>query len=369
MAQHPSAAHDLLDVVGTIYDTAIDTRKWDTVLAKLAQVFAGNFAQVVHADRDSLKVNFVAVHAAEALSRSCTPTATGAAAVDDVRSGALATHRRNGLRRQEICRQLMHPMRPDQRLCVCFTDDAHRTFTGLGVMRAQTAQPFSRDESAALETMIPHMKRALAIRSRMATVAEERDSLSRAVDRLPLGIVLVSRPGRIVFANAAARDMAGDGLLLQGERVTAALQSDRIRLRAALAAAAEGCLSAAEVLTVTRTSGHRPLTLLVSPVAGHVGDGASTADRPVAAVYISDPERDCAGAVHVLRSLFALTSAEAEVVEMLVCGLDPMAIADRRGASASTVRQHLKSVFRKTATARQADLVKLVTTSTAWLRH
>jgi len=61
-----------------------------------------------------------------------------------------------------------------------------------------------------------------------------------------------------------------------------------------------------------------------------------------------------------LKDRFNLTPAEARVVVRLVTGESLRACAKALGIQYETVRAHLKSVFRKTRTHRQAELVLVV---------
>ena len=61
----------------------------------------------------------------------------------------------------------------------------------------------------------------------------------------------------------------------------------------------------------------------------------------------------------VLVELFGLTPAEADLVQALAADERLAAYAERRGRSLNTVKTHLKAVFAKTGTTRQAELVRL----------
>lgn len=69
-----------------------------------------------------------------------------------------------------------------------------------------------------------------------------------------------------------------------------------------------------------------------------------------------------------LIDLYQLSAAEADLTRDLIHGYDLRSIAQRRQVSEQTVRTQLKSVFRKTETARQAELVSLVLSGLAPLR-
>ncbi len=61
-----------------------------------------------------------------------------------------------------------------------------------------------------------------------------------------------------------------------------------------------------------------------------------------------------------MRRLYSLTGAEAELVKLLVEGASIRQAAERRGVATATARSQLKSVFSKTGTKRQGELVQLV---------
>ncbi len=61
-----------------------------------------------------------------------------------------------------------------------------------------------------------------------------------------------------------------------------------------------------------------------------------------------------------LTDMFSLTSAETDIVSALASGVTLQWIADTRGTSVDTVRSQLKSIFRKTGTSGQSDLVRLI---------
>lgn len=65
----------------------------------------------------------------------------------------------------------------------------------------------------------------------------------------------------------------------------------------------------------------------------------------------------------LLEALFDLTAAEARVASRLVGGQSVTAIARTCGVATSTVRSQVKSIFGKTGTRRQAEIVSLLATS------
>lgn len=60
-----------------------------------------------------------------------------------------------------------------------------------------------------------------------------------------------------------------------------------------------------------------------------------------------------------LGKLYALTAGEIRVVDAIMKS-GVQALADLLGLSQATVKTHLHNLFRKTGTARQSELVKLI---------
>ncbi|CAM5179980.1 hypothetical protein CDEF62S_04350 [Castellaniella defragrans] len=66
-----------------------------------------------------------------------------------------------------------------------------------------------------------------------------------------------------------------------------------------------------------------------------------------------------------LRALFKLSQREAELACALLDGLSLRETADRRGVGVTTLRSQLASLFVKTGTSRQGQLVALLARATA----
>ncbi|NUB03245.1 hypothetical protein GBZ48_28890 [Azospirillum melinis] len=77
-------------------------------------------------------------------------------------------------------------------------------------------------------------------------------------------------------------------------------------------------------------------------------------------VYIVDPAAVAPGLGRRLGALFGLTAVEAGLVADLLADLTPADIGEHRGVAISTVRSQLRSVFAKTGTTRQSELMNLV---------
>jgi DNA-binding CsgD family transcriptional regulator len=205
-----------------------------------------------------------------------------------------------------------------------------------------------------------HIKPVL--QSHIASSPSPRVGSKSTLDSLALGVILLSPQGRVVKMNRAAEQLlAEDGSLQVGpDGLLAERTTECARLKQ-LVAQATGASTAAElgpsgVLTVSRRH-DPPLQLLVTPVRGFDLDES----HPVRAiVFAGNPAHGGRPTNDTLRILFALTPAECRLAMLLADGHSLTAITEMIGVSRNTVKSQLSSIYAKTGTSRQAQLVRLL---------
>jgi DNA-binding CsgD family transcriptional regulator len=245
-------------------------------------------------------------------------------------------------------------------------------FALFGMVRAKSRGSYEARELKLLERAIPHLQRTMQILLRLGAL-EARQAAGEALwDLLPFGIFILDEAGRTLWANSAGERIAAanDGLAVRGGYLVAAAAEENAMLgrligEAALTATGQG-IAAGGALSLTRPSLRRPLAVLVTPF--RVARTAMQSRQPAVAVLVSDPEEKPQPAPELLAQLYGLTAREAELVTLLLDGLDLRDAAERLALSMNTVRTHLREVFHKTGTHRQSELVALVLRSVAALR-
>jgi DNA-binding NarL/FixJ family response regulator len=199
-----------------------------------------------------------------------------------------------------------------------------------------------------------------------------------ALDALSMGVLVVDAELRVLVANAAAEAMtAGADAALQLRRAAgtgrgaaaaattaeAGHRGDRAALAELVRATALGGRSGGAVRLRDATS-IPALAALVMPLPRRLSDapGAGmgrTADR--ALVLLRElAAAPAAPPVDLLRDLFGLTRAEAEVARALAGGATKRAVADARGLREATVRTQVRAVLDKTGAANLRDLERLL---------
>jgi DNA-binding CsgD family transcriptional regulator len=91
-------------------------------------------------------------------------------------------------------------------------------------------------------------------------------------------------------------------------------------------------------------------------------------DRVAAAVLVTDPDAQADRPPERLRRMYGLSAMEAEVASRLAKGMRLSEIAEEFEVTIHTVRGHLKQLFDKTRTHRQADLIRVLLAGPARLR-
>lgn len=180
------------------------------------------------------------------------------------------------------------------------------------------------------------------------------------LDKLDRGVVLLDARGRVLDANSlAARVLeAGDGIARRSGRFAFADAALDLRLSRMIAQRGSGVgVSGGTVAIAARVSrsGGASYRVVVTPVPR---DADERDVAFVALIYASDEQRDIS--TDVLRELYALTPAQAQVARSLFAGRSVEESAAALNLSLNTVRTHLKQIFTRCEVQSQAELLHLL---------
>ncbi|MEJ0067429.1 MAG: helix-turn-helix transcriptional regulator [Pseudomonadota bacterium] len=98
------------------------------------------------------------------------------------------------------------------------------------------------------------------------------------------------------------------------------------------------------------------------------GPGFNPSSEGLIALFISDPMRAQATQSEILQTLYGLTRSQARLAVLLAEGHSVKHAAGTLGLTEGSARQYLKTIFTKTGTHRQADLVRKVLSGPAGFR-
>ena len=194
---------------------------------------------------------------------------------------------------------------------------------------------------------------AFATLERQAQAFALRTRAAQAMaDRLTLSVHVIGASG-VLFANAAARKLEREGVLIASEgRLECAGFEAKEDLEQAIADAQRGS-SVRRSFVLIRDRKPRLLGLVIS--ADHTLPGA-------AIVVVADPTAPRPVDAEVYCRHFGLTPAEGRVAERLAIGESAREVAEHLEIGVETVRTHVKNILRKMGTNRQIDAVRVLVT-------
>ena len=244
-----------------------------------------------------------------------------------------------------------------------------RPVATLAIYRKRGGTPFRVKDLALGDLLVPHLAQAY----RMHSHVREKAALAEALDRLPTGLILLDVHSQPVVANRAARQLLaledGFGIDESGPYAVTTAEDAVLKqlIRGAIDSSTTGQQPEGSVMAVSRPSGRRAFPLMTAPLLS-AGEDTALHDA-VAAIFVSDLEAQSLLRGETLHSLYGLTQAEIELVELLCEGCSLEGSAERRGVTMNTARSQLKQVFAKTRTSRQSELVRLVLAGVAPIRN
>lgn len=228
----------------------------------------------------------------------------------------------------------------------------------LASLRGPRNRPFGEDEREIGRYLMPHLMRAWMVHQRLGVLAAGESVL----DMLPLGIVFLSPAGDAIYCNSTAEEIfrANDGLSLRNGRISAADRIADARLRRTLkdALSPDASVGPAAV-PVPRTKFRRDYQVAAAPLRKRFRQFIGTRE-PVAVALITDPERQTPASTDVLMQAYKLTRKEAMLAARLSEGKSVKQASEELAITYETARTHLRRIFSKTGTSRQADLILLI---------
>jgi DNA-binding CsgD family transcriptional regulator len=240
----------------------------------------------------------------------------------------------------------------------------------IGLARPKGMGIYKDEEESLLRFLKPHFQRAFRIASFISELSDKDRVLAEALDKLPQGVIVVSRDCHVLFINSSAKRItdAKDGISIDRQQKLQAVAVQcvsqlRKLIETAIRTRLGGQPNHSGVIQLDRSSGLRPLSLLVSPLTQDMSD--LDFRQPAALVFIADPESKIETGEQIMRRLYQLTPAEARLTLLLAQGKSVIEASKELKVTANTTRTHLKRIFQKTGAKRQSDLVKLLVSSPA----
>jgi DNA-binding CsgD family transcriptional regulator len=228
----------------------------------------------------------------------------------------------------------------------------------LSIHRTAGRDPFVSNDLTRIQRDLPHVKRAarLASKARMSYA----EGLVDSFERMSCGAILIDWLGRVIRMNKKAESYVGAHFRVTSSR----LRSQHRENNKALQELVETCTQPfmerpRDVVTsaLLHRANELPLVVHAYPIVRRASDVFQGA---AGLLLLSDPGEERGLDTKTIQKMFQLTPSELRISAGLAKGLDTQQIATQHGIGPDTVRYHLKSIFSKTSTHHQAQLVSLL---------
>jgi DNA-binding CsgD family transcriptional regulator len=365
-------ATQLSDLIGEIYDAALNPSLWRGVLAKSRTFIGGSAAGLGWKDaasrigscayHDGMDPRYVRLYFEKYVALD--PATSSTMFVDVCEpfvNGDLVPL--DEFHQTRIYKEWVKPQGFVDYVA-CLADKSATSYALFNVFRHERDGMADDEARRRMRLIAPHVRRAVLIGKVIDLHKVEAAQLADTLDGVAAGVVLVDAAGRIVHANAAGLNLIAQGRVMRAlggklacDDAAAEETLYDLFINAEHGDAAIGRSGIA--VSMCARDGERYVAHVL-PLTSGARRKAGVAYSAVAAVFMRKAGLEAPHPVEAIANAFRLTPAEMRVLMMIVQLGGVPEVAPVLGISETTVKTHLQHVFDKTGMRRQADLVKLV---------
>ena len=234
-------------------------------------------------------------------------------------------------------------------------------FLSISVLYPRHTEAADPDAIDRLQRLAPHIMRVVQLNRQIAVLEARAQAAELALDTHEIMLLVVNSAAEPVFMNKGAERVVeqGDGLKIKGAALETTWPKDSDLFHRLIADACRSRsvtgISPGGAMRLDRAVGQPPYEIFVAPAPG-----AYMADpfKPLAAIFLRESISRPTPSLSELQHRFRLSAAEARLLTALLGDDTLNSFASRSGVSKETLRTQLKSIFQKTQTTSQLDLVR-----------
>lgn len=251
----------------------------------------------------------------------------------------------------------MHDIYSDEKLCVL-----------IGINTSKERGYLSDDELKFLDRLLVHLNRVVLLQRKLYEFSANSIVGYNLINKLSKPVLLLNLSGQVVHYNDAVKKVCKNNLIIKIENDKLVLPKPYDLKLAENLSYFETYFKKSRVLgnqkfedsciKITSTDGDTLYifsTFLVSE-----NEMKMFGIRPLVMLTLYDPSHTETLDLNFLCTTFHLTPAESKLALMLVDGFLLKEISQKNNVNVDTVRKQLQSIYKKTGTNRQSDLVKLL---------
>ncbi len=225
----------------------------------------------------------------------------------------------------------------------------------LSAVRGDSQGPFLAEEEPAFARIATPVIRSAQLAGRLRSVWAR--ALAEGLECTGEAAIVLDQLGRCTCATAAAEALFDSSFCVRRDRLWAADWRANRSIGQLIDYAMLRRPEAPPANVVVPRLNKRPIVVVPLRVRGR---GLDVLPGARVILLLVDPDRRPRPRRALLQDLYRLTATEAEIAQLLGRGESVERIAEQMEIAIGTVRHHLKRLFEKTETHRQAELVALL---------
>jgi DNA-binding CsgD family transcriptional regulator len=368
----PVGYDQVSDLIGSIYDCALDPTRWEAAVRGICRQFAYDVGMMS-------VLRFLTGVSTMQVAVGVTPewAARSAKAQDDVIDAWGGPERvmaypldepviasriagPEALAGKRYLREWAHPQGIRDAIAVAIAR-APAMLGNIAFSRREPAEALGDREIEQLRLIAPHIRRAVMIGDLFDMKAIEASTFASLVDGFAFGLVLVDAELDVVHANPAAQAMMRAYQPLRAEKGKFVLPipaSQNALERAVRQAANDAARLGGRGIGIPMMGSGGPAVIHVLPLRiGRVEH--QVGPRAVAALFIAAAGPALNIPYDALAAIYDLTPAETRIFELIAASRTQAEISEALGIATNTVKFHIRNLFAKTGCHRGTDLSRL----------
>ena len=378
---------DFSETVSLIYEAGLDPEVWPHALQSMCRHVNASKAQILYIDPEDLYFSFACGYGFNPYTYDIGASRFRRYMQSDPVALYGIQHLNQVFADRRVIDETVIKQSPAQReirdpanmefLLTSFLSDSDLEWTGVCFMRGKESEAFSLDDEAIFSRFIPHIKRASFIHKSLASTSHLKTLQSSVLDNIEQGIIVVDELHDVVATNKKADEILdrSKGLHIKRKRLICANKKVGTLLFQNIEESLDNKQTGNRSRTAVRIIDelNNSIFLVTTPLQlqrfkenqQKLPDSTHyyTARIPVKShVLITLCEADSTPktSVNILIDLFGLTPAEAALTVELSSGDSLQQAAKTLGRTPGTARIQLQSIFEKTDTNRQSNLIRLL---------
>lgn len=263
------------------------------------------------------------------------------------------------LRGMRFYADLLQPVDISHGMALCLNTGPQGQISVLTINRNQHHGYFKPDERRLAQMLLPHLRNVYALHQRLSWLQTEAQSFRAALDHLDEGVLLLTGNGTVLFANEQAQTIEADGVFMRCRHNTifAVWRADEAPLHEALSRALSLPVAEKVSLGLHDHQGRLAGSITLCPTH-RMSSNLWSESRMAVMAFVRQLAPRATPDMAALRTILHLTAAEIRLTSALMQGASLDEAAARLGVTRNTVRTQLRSLFAKTDTHRQSELLR-----------